>query len=284
MKPSSSLVFSVSINSSSTVESSLTLTSPLLSTPIRFIIKFWGFYPRTVSYLSFHSASTVLVVGQEMVFKPVPADEILTSRSVKLVMILKGSVYISRSLYIAFSNCHKDLPFLAFLSKSSYTHLRKDQPSPVWNSAVVLSRCKKLKDTTEPMQKRKRKKFKGRSTSFNGQLKSIYKGQESRWIVAPSPQGPANTAGRGVYTKYLTWPMCLVGCVLDMDSPGNLDPPGPRLSLGPQAYSPHTPNLTSTPRLLQYPDFISYSDAPFSAPRGKWAPSASPPTPPHPGF
>lgn len=184
MKPSSSLVFSVSTNSSSTVESSLTLTSPLLSTPIQFIIKFWGFYPRTVSCLSFHSASTVLVVGQEMVFKPVPADEILTSRSVRLVMILKGSVYISRSLYIAFSNCH--LPFLAFLSNSSFTHLRKDQPSPIWNSTVVLSRCKKLKDTTEPMQKRKRKKFKGRSTSFNGQLKSIYKAQESRWIVASS--------------------------------------------------------------------------------------------------
>ena len=65
--------------------------------------------------------------------------------------------------------------------------------------------------------------------------------------------------------------------MLDMDSPENLDPPGPRFSLGPQAYSPHTPNLTSTPRLLQYPDFTSYSDAPFSAPRGKWAPSASPP-------
>ena len=103
MKPSSSRVFSVSTNSSSTVESSLTLTSPLLSTPIQFIIKFCGFYPRHVSCLSLWSTSTVLVVGQEMAFKPVPAGEILNFRSVRVVMILKESVYISRSLYIAFA-------------------------------------------------------------------------------------------------------------------------------------------------------------------------------------
>ena len=71
--------------------------------------------------------------------------------------------------------------------------------------------------------------------------------------------------------------LCAWWAVAGHDSPGNLDPPGPRLSLGPQAYSPHTPNLTSTPRLLQYPDFTSYSDAPFAAPKGKWAPTASPP-------
>ena len=120
-KPSSSLVFSVSTNSSSTVESSLTLTSPLLSTPIQFIIKFCGFYPRNVSCLSLCSTSTVLVVGQEMAFKPVRAEEILTFRSVRVVMILKESVYISRSLYIAFANCHKDLPFLAFQNFPSHT-------------------------------------------------------------------------------------------------------------------------------------------------------------------
>ena len=35
--------------------------------------------------------------------------------------ILKESVYISRSLYIAFANCHKDLPFLAFQNFPSHT-------------------------------------------------------------------------------------------------------------------------------------------------------------------
>lgn len=130
MKPSSSRVFSVSTNSSSTVESSLTLTSPLLSTPIQFIIKFCGFYPRHVSCLSLWSTSTVLVVGQEMAFKPVPAGEILNFRSVRVVMILKESVYISRSLYIAFANCHKDLAFLAFLSKFSFTLYKKRPALP----------------------------------------------------------------------------------------------------------------------------------------------------------
>ena len=96
-----------------------------------------------------------------MVFKPVPAEEILTFRSVRVVMILKESIYIARSLYIAFANCHKDLSFLAFLSKSSFIHfIRKDQPSPTWNSTVVLSRCKELKDTTKPMQGEKKKKKK----------------------------------------------------------------------------------------------------------------------------
>lgn len=75
-----------------------------------------------------------------MVFKPVLAEEILTFRSGEGGDDFKESVYIARSLYIAFANCHKDLPFLAFLSKSSFIHfIRKDQPSPTWNSTVVLS-------------------------------------------------------------------------------------------------------------------------------------------------